>query len=174
MAMVDDNAKDRMHVNNDTADGAPGHAIRFLAIDPATVQPISRGHGVTTRPYVDHTVLDANTITTGLSEFAPGQTMPLHTHNVEESVFVLSGVATLEVDGRDVTLTEGCASWVAAGVPHKMSNLGDDTLRFYWVFGGRDVTRTLVSTGETYRHLSPDEAGSFTSSRAPGTAGDTT
>jgi hypothetical protein len=27
-------------------------------------------------------------------------------------------------------------------------------MRIYWVYGGRDVTRTIVATGETFEHLS--------------------
>ena len=40
------------------------------------------------------------------------------------------------------------------GVPHRFANRGQSRLRIYWVYGGREVTRTIVATGETFEHLS--------------------
>ena len=32
-------------------------------------------------------------------------------------------------------------------------------MRIYWVYGGRDVTRTICATGETFEHLSEQDRG---------------
>ena len=89
----------------------------------------------------------------------PGTAIPLHTHNVEESVFILEGEATAEVDGERFDLEVGDATWVPAGVPHRFANRGQGRMRIYWVYGGREVTRTIVATGETFEHLSESDRG---------------
>ena len=53
----------------------------------------------------------------------------------------------------------GEATWVPAGVPHRFLNRGDSLMRIYWVYGGRDVTRTITATGETFEHLSESDRG---------------
>ena len=30
-------------------------------------------------------------------------------------------------------------------------------MTIYWVYGGRDVTRTITATGETFEHLSESD-----------------
>ena len=43
-----------------------------------------------------------------------------------------------------------------AGVPHCFRNRGEGSMTIYWVYGGRDVTRTITATGETFEHLSDE------------------
>jgi HTH-type transcriptional regulator, repressor for puuD len=56
-------------------------------------------------------------------------------------------------------LEAGDATWVPAGVPHRFANRGQGPMRIYWVYGGREVTRTIVATGETVEHLSEADRG---------------
>lgn len=130
-----------------------------LLIDPAVVEPFDRGNGVRTIPYVGAWNCATNGITTGQTQFAPGTGLPLHSHNVEESVLILEGEAIAEVDGETFDLVAGEATWVPAGVPHRFANRGTGTMRIYWVYGGREVTRTITATGETFRHLSEQDRG---------------
>jgi HTH-type transcriptional repressor of puuD len=37
-------------------------------------------------------------------------------------------------------------------------------MRIYWVYGGRDVTRTICETGETIEHLSDRDRGALSGS----------
>jgi HTH-type transcriptional repressor of puuD len=96
--------------------------------------------------------------------FEPGTAIPLHTHNVEENVFILEGEATAVVGEDSFDLEAGDATWVPAGVPHRFASRGPGRMRIYWVYGGREVTRTLVATGETFEHLSPADRGATKSS----------
>jgi HTH-type transcriptional regulator, repressor for puuD len=120
------------------------------------IERFDRGAGVATLPYVGKWNAEGNLITTGITEFEPGTAIPLHTHNVEESVFVLEGQATAVVDGDSFDLEAGDATWVPAGVPHRFANRGPGRMRIYC---GRQVTRTLVATGETFEHLSESDRG---------------
>jgi LDH2 family malate/lactate/ureidoglycolate dehydrogenase len=59
---------------------------------------------------------------------------------------------------RGEPIPEGWAA-DADGIPHRFFNRGQDVLRIYWVYGGRDVTRTITATGETFEHLSEHDKG---------------
>jgi succinate-semialdehyde dehydrogenase/glutarate-semialdehyde dehydrogenase len=130
-----------------------------LVIRPDETEVFDRGSGVRTVPYVGAWNNDANRITTGTTTFAVGTEIPLHSHNVEESVLVFAGQATAVIDGERVDLEAGDATWVPAGVPHQFINRGDGEMVIYWVYGGRAVTRTMTATGVTVQHLSAADRG---------------
>ncbi|HEY9334538.1 quercetin dioxygenase-like cupin family protein [Kribbella orskensis] len=133
-----------------------------LLIRPDQVVPFDRGNGVVTIPYVGRWNAEDNRITTGQTVFAVGTGLPVHSHNVEESVLILEGLAIAEIDGERFDLVAGEATWVPAGVPHRFLNRGDEPMRIYWVYGGREVTRTITATGETFEHLSESDRGGLT------------
>ena len=137
-----------------TAPEAPNMLIR-----PDEVEPFDRGSGVRTIPYVGRWNCETNRVTTGQTQFQEGTGLPLHSHNVEESVLVLEGEAVAEIGDESFELVAGEATWVPAGVPHRFWNRGSGVMRIYWVYGGRDVTRTMTATGETVEHLSESDRG---------------
>jgi HTH-type transcriptional repressor of puuD len=136
-----------------------GPALPNLLINPSAVAPFDRGNGVATIPYVGKWNCGENTVTTGQTHFQPGTGLPLHSHNVEETVLVLEGLATAQIDTERFDLVAGQATWVPAGVPHRFVNRGQTVMRIYWVYGGREVTRTITATGETFEHLSAADKG---------------
>jgi HTH-type transcriptional regulator, repressor for puuD len=133
-----------------------------LLISPDEVAPFDRGNGVSTIPYVGKWNCEANVVTTGQTRFQVGTGLPLHTHNVEESVLVLEGLATVQIGDDHFDLVPGQVTWVPAGVPHRFFNRGESVMSIYWVYGGRDVTRTIIATGETFEHLSESDRGGQT------------
>ncbi|MGC4109330.1 MAG: cupin domain-containing protein [Nocardioides sp.] len=130
-----------------------------LVFRPAEIEPFSRGSGVATIPLVGHWSSDLSTVTTGMTVFPPGTSIPLHTHNVEETVLVLRGQATAELGDRTVDLEAGEVTWVAPGVTHRFVNRGSDEMAIYWVYAGRFVSRTTAATGRTVVHLSDADRG---------------
>jgi HTH-type transcriptional repressor of puuD len=130
-----------------------------LLIAPEAVLPFDRGNGVVTIPYVGKWNCEENQITTGQTQFAEGTGLPMHSHNVEESVLILEGEAVAEIADQKFNLTAGQATWVPAGIPHRFYNRGEGTMSIYWVYGGRDVTRTITATGETFEHLAAGDRG---------------
>ena len=130
-----------------------------MVIRAGQVARFDRGAGVVTLPYVGRWNAEGNRVTTGITVFAPGTAIPLHTHNVEESVLVLEGEAAAVVGQDSFELEAGDATWVPAGVRHRFANRGQGPMRIYWVYGGREVTRTIVATGETVEHLSEADRG---------------
>jgi 3-isopropylmalate dehydrogenase len=128
-----------------------------LVLRLAGIEPFDRGTGVRTLPYVGKWNADQNKVTTGVTEFPVGAGIPLHTHNVEESVLILEGQATAVIGEDSFDLEPGDATWAPAGVPHRFANRGEGPMRIYWVYGGREVTRTICATGETFEHLSEQD-----------------
>ena len=88
----------------------------------------------------------------------PGTGLPLHSHNCEESVLILEGEAVAQINDDIFDLEVGQATRGAAGVPHRFYNRGEGVMRIYWG-RSRDVTRTIIATGETFEHLSPSDKG---------------
>jgi HTH-type transcriptional regulator, repressor for puuD len=130
-----------------------------LLLDPATIAPFDRGAGIVTIPYVGKWNSEQNLVTTGQTVFEVGTGLALHSHNVEESVLVLDGLATAQIGDDLFDLEPGQATWVPQGVPHRFVNRGDTVMRIYWVYGGRYVTRTMTETGDTFEHLSENDRG---------------
>jgi HTH-type transcriptional regulator, repressor for puuD len=126
---------------------------------PGEVPPFDRGSGVKTVPLIGKWNNQGNKVTTGITIFAPGTALPLHTHNVEETVIVLEGEATAVIGEERHDLVVEDVTWVPAGVPHCFINRGPGQMRIYWVYGGYYVTRTICATGETFEHLSELDRG---------------
>jgi HTH-type transcriptional repressor of puuD len=130
-----------------------------LVLRPGEITPVDRGTGVVTVPFVGKWNCDRNQVTTGLTRMDIGTGIPMHTHNVEETVLVVQGLATAIIGDDSFPLAAGDSTWVPADVPHCFQNRGDSRMTIYWVYGGRDVTRTIVATGVTVEHLSPEDRG---------------
>ena len=159
--MTDDARAERHH----PADASATPDAPSLLLQPARIEPFDRGTGVATLPFVGKWNCDSNRITTGMTTFQVGTAIPLHTHNVEETVLVFEGEATAVIDDRRFDLFAGQATWVPAGVAHCFINRGATPMTIYWVYGGRDITRTICATGETFEHLSESDRGA---TAAPG------
>lgn len=135
-----------------------------LVLRREDIEQFDRGNGVVTLPFVGKWNAEYNRVTTGMTVFSPGTGIALHHHNVEETVLVYEGEATAVIGDQEFPLSAGQATWVPAGVPHSFRNRGDRSMTIYWVYGGRDVTRTITATGETFEHLSDQDRGAIHSS----------
>jgi len=121
------------------------------------VSRFERGNGVVSIAYVGRWNSDVAKFTTGMTVLPPGTGIPLHTHNVEESVLILAGSAIAQIGDDELQLSAGDATWVPSGVGHRFANAGSTEMRIYWVYAGLYVTRTIVATGKTFEHLSDED-----------------
>ena len=128
----------------DAPAAAPARVLRA-----GRMSAFDRGGGASTVPLVGAGV-GAGFIN-GMTVIGPGSAIPLHRHNCEESVVILEGRATAEIDGvRHDDLRPFDATWIPAGVPHRFINADAGVpLRILWFYARLDATRTLVETGET-------------------------
>jgi quercetin dioxygenase-like cupin family protein len=117
---------------------------------PSEIPAVDRGGGARTIPLVCCEI-GAQGVLNGITEFDPGAAIPLHYHNCEETVLVLEGEATFEVDGRVYELGPLDTTWVPTGVPHRFLNRSNRRMRIFWTYSSVDATRTIVATGETFK-----------------------
>jgi mannose-6-phosphate isomerase-like protein (cupin superfamily) len=123
-------------------------------IKVSEVTRLNRGGGVSTVPLITRHSDDTALITTGMSTYPVGSGAPLHTHNCDEQVTLLSGVGECEVDGVATALEPYDSTYIPAGVQHLFRNTGDEPMTILWIYPTQRVTRTMIETGETVEHLS--------------------
>jgi quercetin dioxygenase-like cupin family protein len=122
-----------------------------VILHPADLPVKDRGGGIRTVPLVT-AAIGARSMLSGITTLDPGAAVPLHTHNCEESVVVLSGRACAWIDGVEADLVPRDTSWIPAGVPHFFSNISaTEPLSILWTYASIDATRTIVATGVTTR-----------------------
>ncbi len=110
-----------------------------------------RGNGVVTTPLVT-AGRGSQSMLNGITRIAPGAAVPLHIHNCEESVVVMSGTGKVHIDGVETPVAPGVTSWIPPEGPHCFLNLeGSEPLVIFWTYASTDATRTVIATGVTTR-----------------------
>ncbi|MFN0074321.1 MAG: cupin domain-containing protein [Chloroflexota bacterium] len=117
-----------------------------LRIDEHTV--IDRGNGISSIPLAGEKT-NAINISNGITAFPRGAAIELHTHNTEEAVTLLEGLADCEVNGERHRVKPFDTTYIPAGIPHRFINVGEGPMKILWVYGSTHVTRTFVASGET-------------------------
>ena len=130
--------------------GAAAAAGEAATVRRGEARTVDRGGGVRTA-YLVTGAVGAMGFMNGVTEFEPGASLPMHSHNCEESVVVLEGAASFECEGRVVDLDAGDATWVPPGAAHRFANQSGEKLRILWIYGRIDASRTFTETGETVR-----------------------
>lgn len=87
----------------------------------------------------------ARKLTTGIVTFAPGASLPYHNHPFTESVTLLRGSATMEVEGRSYALSELDNVVVRSPLAHFVrNNSTKDVAVFHIAMASDAPTRTLI------------------------------
>ena len=88
--------------------------------------------------------IGARSLLTGVATIDPGAGLVLHTHDCEESVTVIEGAATCEIDGELYQLRPYETSFVPPGVAHRFFNQSDRPVKILYVYPSTRVARTPV------------------------------
>ena len=84
-----------------------------------------------------------------ITTIPPHGTNPLHHHNCEESVLMLSGAAIGFIGDAELAVETGNISKTHVNLPHQSPSGSDvDNMRISWADASAGATHTLVETGD--------------------------
>jgi len=128
----------------------PEAAARSAALlRPSEITARARGGGARTIPLVTRKTGVIGFIN-GITIFEPSASIPLHSHNCDESVMLLEGHAIAEIDGQRFEVEPGDTTFIPANLPHRFINRSDtEGMKILWIYGAVDATRTIIETGDT-------------------------
>jgi len=121
----------------------------YMVFDCRKLPSIDRGDGIRTVSIIGRESVKNCQISTGTTEFPASTSLPMHCHNVGESILVLFGEAVLCIDEMEYHIAAGDSTWVPAGKFHRIKNRGTGMMKIYWTYCGNLVFRTNMSTGRT-------------------------
>jgi quercetin dioxygenase-like cupin family protein len=105
-----------------------------VVIRGATAELYEGGAGVVATVLVDPQSTGVESLAFGHISFASGASVPPHTRDVEEFIYVIEGVATIVACGEKFVLRSGDAIYLPAGTEHQHINEGPESLRQIYVF----------------------------------------
>ncbi len=129
------------------------------------MNPIGSGPKVELAPGVQFECLvgahnQARRLTTGLVTFQPGAELPYHRHTFGESITLLAGEATLDVEGRRYRLQKLDNVTIPAGLAHRAANPATSSPATLHIALASDTpARTLVAAPEMVRDMPDDSTG---------------
>ncbi|MDP1798622.1 MAG: aldolase/citrate lyase family protein [Planctomycetaceae bacterium] len=80
----------------------------------------------------------------GYGLFQPGGRLPAHVHDFDESICIISGVATCVVEGRRYSMTDGATALQPRGRVHYFINDSNGPMEMLWVYAGPKPERIVV------------------------------
>ena len=109
-----------------------------------------RGNGASTTRLVNRSC-GSQSMINDITTIPPNGVLPLHYHNCEESVMVLSGTGIAVVGEIELAVKTGDFTWIPDNLPHQFRNGSNtDSMRIFWTYASAEATRTMVETGETH------------------------
>src|SRR3546814_11242830 len=105
-----------------------------------------RGGGIVTIPLAP-AARGARAMLTGITTIAPGSAVPLHTHNCEDSVVVLSGQGVAPIDAADHPVAPRDTSCIPARLPPCFRKQArEEPTTNCWAHSSTDATRPSSAT----------------------------
>jgi len=80
----------------------------------------------------------------GYGRFQPGTSLPCHIHDYDESITIVEGQATCEVQGHRYQLSGCDTAFVPQGRPHRFLNESQSPMAMIWVYAGSEPSRNIV------------------------------
>jgi quercetin dioxygenase-like cupin family protein len=98
-----------------------------------------RGPGLPTLQRLVDRASGSNAVTVLINTFTSGETVPGHTHEVEEVLLVTAGECTVTVDGRAEAARTGDAVIITPGTRHAISHHADEPCEVIAVLASPDA-----------------------------------
>ena len=77
-------------------------------------------------------------------EIAPGDRIPLHTHDVDEAITILDGTADTRLGEETRRVGPGTVIFIPAGVAHGTANAGDQPLQIHAAFPATTIEIAML------------------------------
>jgi len=126
----------------------------FTIVKATESELLDRGSGIKTLSLITPMSLPDAEFTTGISTYPVGQGAPLHSHDVDEQVTLLSGQRQVEVEGRTWVLGEHDTTYIPGDTEHAFRNTGNSPMTILWIYASNKVTRRFSGSDEEVEHLS--------------------
>lgn len=119
-------------------DGGP---LEAMVGDPDDHRPASRW-GLKVDPGDDRGRV--TTLAVIIEEIAPGDRIPLHTHDVDEAITILDGLADARLGDETRRVGPGSVVFIPAGVAHGTANAGPGPLQIHAAFPATSIEIAMI------------------------------
>lgn len=115
--------------------------LEVMVGDPDDHRPASRW-GLKVDPGDERGRVETLAIIT--EKIAPGDSIPLHTHDVDEAITILDGLADTRLGDESRRVGPGTVIFIPAGVPHGTANAGPEPLQIHAVFPATSIEIAML------------------------------
>ena len=122
--------------------GVPGFE-RVTRIARAT-HSLNLGSGVEYADYFNAELVPGIEMSGGFARFEPGGRLPDHLHEFDESICIVRGAASCQVEGREYLLDDCATAMVPRGRVHYFINPSDQPMEMVWVYAGPMPERIVI------------------------------
>jgi quercetin dioxygenase-like cupin family protein len=127
-----------------SSDPTPDHPEHIMRFDQAPKYELSEGAIFTD---LFGSKFGAVGICGGYGKFAPGSSLPCHSHDYDESITIVAGKAVCQVKGKEYELSGCDTALVPTGRPHRFINRSNEPMAMIWLYGGGEPQRTVLQAG---------------------------
>jgi quercetin dioxygenase-like cupin family protein len=82
-------------------------------------------------------IIDSKNLSLGIVEFDKDRISLSHSHDVEESLYVLAGKGAIEVGGTNYNVKKGDFLYIPANTEHLIMTGNNSRMKIFFVFGGK-------------------------------------
>ena len=124
------------------SNGVPGFE-RVTRIACAT-RLLGVGSGVEFTDYFNAELVPGLEMSGGFARFEPGGRLPNHIHVFDESICIIRGAASCQVEGRQYLVDHCATAMVPRGRVHYFVNESDQPMEMVWVYAGPMPERIVI------------------------------
>jgi quercetin dioxygenase-like cupin family protein len=126
------------------ASSGPGGCGKERVNRFASAQRTNDGKGTTFIDYFNQELMPGIEMSGGYGLFQPGGRLPAHIHDFDESICIIDGTATCNVEGRRHTMSGWSTALVPRGRVHYFINESQQPMAMVWVYAGPSPERIVV------------------------------
>jgi len=128
----------------------PEHVVRFK-----TAKPYVNGPNTEFYDYLNAKMIPGCDLSGGYATFQHGGRLPAHVHDFDESICIVQGKATCNVEGRLYSMSGGATALQPRGRVHYFINETHETMAMIWVYAGPMPVRTEIDERFTQPGVNP-------------------